>query len=193
MSMDSSCRGLDSGLESRMSLDSNQKSVNCSQKSHRSATSPRPKLLHSYSQPVSSQPKQPNSDARGEHDDDSLGSYFRSVFRNFDSSPSSTNPNSMNTSATYSPSPSSHSEATNLFSNVDYPLLLDPTGNQAHLLPLQQYILEQAKLSGKFYLDINEVGTKKCLLFSSFFSFQNKKTIFATLGQRPLKNAFLSI
>ncbi|KAG1670466.1 Rho GTPase-activating protein 39 [Nymphon striatum] len=42
--------------------------------------------------------------------------------------------------ATYSPSPSSHSEATNLFSNVDYPLLHDPTGNQAHLLPLQQYI-----------------------------------------------------
>ncbi|KAG1670474.1 Rho GTPase-activating protein 39 [Nymphon striatum] len=155
MSMDSSCRGLDSGLESRISVDSSQKNFNCSQKSHHSATSPRPKLFHSYSQPVNPQPKLSKSDVRGEHDDDSLGSYFRSVFRNFDSSPSSTNPNSMNTSATYSPSPSSHSEATNLFSNVDYPLLHDPTGNQAHLLPLQQYILEQAKLSGYRFGDYN--------------------------------------
>lgn len=32
--------------------------------------------------------------------------------------------------------------ATPLYSNLDYPY------NQAHLLPLQQYILEQAKLSG---------------------------------------------
>ncbi|GLH09051.1 Rho GTPase-activating protein 92B [Gryllus bimaculatus] len=34
-----------------------------------------------------------------------------------------------------------------LYSNIDYPYLLDPE-TQAHLLPLQQYILEQAKLSG---------------------------------------------
>ncbi|CAM1309105.1 ARHGAP39 (predicted) [Pycnogonum litorale] len=145
MSMDSSFKGLDSGLESRLSsFDSNQRSAGSTQRSSCSATSPRPKLLHSYSQPAGNQPK----GDRGDHDDDSLGSYFRNVFRNFDSSPSSNNANSMNTSVTYSPSPGSHSEATNLFSNVDYPSLLDPTGNQAHLLPLQQYILEQAKLSG---------------------------------------------
>ena len=34
-----------------------------------------------------------------------------------------------------------------LYSNIDYNYYLDPKA-QAHLLPLQQYILEQAKLSG---------------------------------------------
>ncbi|KAF4528443.1 hypothetical protein B566_EDAN013448 [Ephemera danica] len=35
----------------------------------------------------------------------------------------------------------------NLYSNLDYPYIMDPA-MQAHLLPLQQYIMEQAKLSG---------------------------------------------
>uniref|UniRef100_T1J9E4 WW domain-containing protein n=1 Tax=Strigamia maritima TaxID=126957 RepID=T1J9E4_STRMM len=40
-------------------------------------------------------------------------------------------------------------DSTHLYTNVDYPLFWDlKNSNQAHLLPLQQYILEQAKLSG---------------------------------------------
>lgn len=38
--------------------------------------------------------------------------------------------------------------ARHLYSNLDYPYVMD-SAMQAHLLPLQQYILEQAKLSGQ--------------------------------------------
>lgn len=36
-----------------------------------------------------------------------------------------------------------------LYSNVDYPSYIMDSEKHSHLLPLQQYILEQAKLSGK--------------------------------------------
>ena len=39
--------------------------------------------------------------------------------------------------------------ATPLYSNLDYPPYNVDPKCQSHLLPLQQYILEQAKLSGK--------------------------------------------
>ncbi|KAG1670471.1 Rho GTPase-activating protein 39 [Nymphon striatum] len=106
MSMDSSCRGLDSGLESRISVDAVKRILIVLKK----VTIVQ--LL--------------------------LG---QSSFIVILTSQSSTKAVKIRCArATYSPSPSSHSEATNLFSNVDYPLLHDPTGNQAHLLPLQQYI-----------------------------------------------------
>lgn len=35
-----------------------------------------------------------------------------------------------------------------LYSNVDYPPYIMDSEKHSHLLPLQQYILEQAKLSG---------------------------------------------
>lgn len=47
-------------------------------------------------------------------------------------------------------------DTTHLYTNVDYPFLWDmKNSNQTHLLPLQQYILEQAKLSGYRLTDIH--------------------------------------
>ena len=44
-----------------------------------------------------------------------------------------------------------------LYSNIDYNYYLDPKA-QAHLLPLQQYILEQAKLSGYRFGDSSPIA-----------------------------------
>ena len=44
-----------------------------------------------------------------------------------------------------------------LYSNVDYPPYIMDSEKHSHLLPLQQYILEQAKLSGnKLYFKEDE-------------------------------------
>ena len=54
-----------------------------------------------------------------------------------------------------------------LYSNIDYNYYLDPKA-QAHLLPLQQYILEQAKLSGYRFGDslVEEEGDEADSLHS---------------------------
>ncbi|XP_023231837.1 rho GTPase-activating protein 39-like [Centruroides sculpturatus] len=132
-SMDSSGRGVDSGLlsqESHMSLDSQQKSTS------EPPTSPNLRTGHRYSKsPLEKEGTKLRTSHSREGSEISLGSYFFSALCN----------ESQKTSA----SPQLNEQPTPLYSNLDYPSLWDrKSDNQSYLLPLQHYLLEQAKLSG---------------------------------------------
>lgn len=48
--------------------------------------------------------------------------------------------------------------STALYSNIEYCPYNAETRNQSHLFPLQQYILEQAKLSGRYICNLLLMG-----------------------------------
>lgn len=58
-----------------------------------------------------------------------------------------------------------------LYSNVDYPPYIIESEKHSHLLPLQQYILEQAKLSGKLQTVVWAWQISSSTLFSFLLPF----------------------